>query len=259
MKPLEQQSKFLVSLIALTIFSITLIPAIAFCQPLPFSVDVMCGGDKIGEFEITTYQAAGAGVEIEGCFNKTADCPCCNNFRFFQLVYEDHNPLTLPDGSGPCVVPYVDPPKGGYQGDPWDGEPWYNEPGDAGPGCAYPFFFYDRPQWKRNGAPLAGTENTLKFEAWVVCFKTENSMICGLAHIRWGYHVKADGTVDTVFPLDGVTSSTDAEVTTALSNGLFRDAANPPVWNFSSDIADCGAPSAVEGTRWGTIKSVYTD
>ena len=204
----------------------------SFGQPLPFKVDVMCGAAKIGEFEITTYEVWGDGVEIDGCFNKTGDCPCCEGYRFLQIVYLiDDMPLEYPGGGTP-PVPFIDTPKGGYLGQPFDFDPWYNEPGDTNPpACEYPFYFYDGPNVKMLKALAERGDNRVRFETWVVCYRHSTKRMCGLAHIRWGYD-RVAGVVTPV-ALDGATHLTDAQINTALANGLF------PEWTFSSDIGFC--------------------
>ncbi|MGB2803973.1 MAG: hypothetical protein WBD64_03625 [Candidatus Zixiibacteriota bacterium] len=205
----------------------------------------MCDGTKIGEFEVTTYEVSGNGVEIEGCFNWNGTaCDSCHNFRLLQIVYHiDHMPLHYPPQDADCSdngippVPFTDTPKGGYCEDPWDNEPWYNEPGDGTPGCPYPYYLYDGPGVKLIGADAllgAAVDNDVRFETWVVCFGEKPNTMCGLAHIRWGY--KRVGGVVTKYDLDGTNRLTNAEINTALVNGLF------PEWTFSDNYLDCCLP-----------------
>jgi hypothetical protein len=212
---------------------------------LPFIVDVSCHPQgKIGNFEITTYEESGTGVRIVGCFRIDKNCDCCVNYRFLQIVYLiDDMPLhynPYPDSIA-CElvekppVPFIDAPKLGYCEAPFDNDPWYNETWETADTCNYPYLFKDRATVIK-AFSLKGP-NRVRLETWVVCFREKT--ICGLAHIRWGYD-RDNSDVVTKIALDGVNHLSEAEINTALSNGLFSD------WSFTNGSLACCPPQQPE-------------
>jgi hypothetical protein len=205
--------------------------------------DVSCGGQKIGEFEIAKYQAAGSGVIIAGRFRKTGNCPpfdANNDYRFLQVVHRiDDMPLKYSDCIATPKAPFIDPPKGGYCNKHYDDEPWYNESAWTQPPYAtYPFYFYDGPTVaEANSVAAILADNKVWFETWVVAFDSDKKNAYGLAHIQWGYG-RVGGTV-TPLALDAVSHLNDTDINKALVNGLFSE------WNFRS-LADIPAVST-----WG--------
>ncbi|MFH1891147.1 MAG: T9SS type A sorting domain-containing protein [Candidatus Zixiibacteriota bacterium] len=231
----EARSIHLSAFAAIVLLLVTVSSANA--QGVPYLVDVMCGDVNIGEIVVSTYEVSGSGVEIEACFNKTADC-CCDEFRWLQIVYHvDDIPLHTPPQDGDCSdndkpsVPFIDTPKGGYCEWAFDDLPWYNEIGEGTVDCPYPYYLSDGPNVK--SMSLIGTkgDNDVRFETWLVSFDDNEKTICGLAHIRWGY--KRVGDVVTPYDLESVDHLTNAEIGTALDNGMFGD------WTFSDSYGDC--------------------
>lgn len=210
------------------------------CVDFPLAkTDVSCGGQKIGEFEIAKYQAAGSGVTIAGRFRKTGNCPpfdANNDYRFLQVVYEiEDMPLLYRSCTSSPPPPFTDPPKGGYCNKQFDDEPWYNQSdlqGDTSPPYAtYPFYFSDGPTVaEANSVAAILADNKVRFETWVVGFRSRQAY--GLAHIRWGYD-RNGGTV-TPQPLDAGNRLSDAKINEALKNGLFTKPSTDPPWKFTS-------------------------
>jgi hypothetical protein len=210
-------------------------------------MNVLCpDGTVWGVFKVRKYHAQGAGVKIEACFEKQNPCPCCTDFRYFQVVVEDTNPLNY--NNMPLMPPYVDPPNGGYDGQPFDNDPWYNEAGRNGPNCNFPYYLFDRPS-----KPSPGMQ-TVRFETWLVCVQGGN-VICGLKVLRWGFSTN-NGVVTKVFDLDyGPSALTDAQIKGALNRSGFGN------WTFSREcswnltVTDC-VRSNTPGTYFSS--SIWT-
>jgi hypothetical protein len=166
-----------------------------------YSKDVYCNTEKCGTMEIDVYAARATatrgGVEIHGQF-----VPVPGNetrYHYLQAVIVDDAPLNYRDGT-PIAAPYLDPPPGGYQNDPWDYLPWYDE-------GEFPTF-YDYPKNPWTDVPVDGMI-TVQFETWLVCL-TEVTMgdepfdakddvyeVATLLGWSWGYTL-SDNTANGV-------------------------------------------------------------
>jgi len=126
-----------------------------------YTHDVYCKTEKCGTMEIDIYAArataTAGGVEIDGQL-----VPVPGNstqYHYLQAVVVDDAPLNYRDGTA-MAAPYLDPPPGGYENQPWDYLPWYDE-------GEFPTF-YDYPKNPWTDVPIDGAM-TVQFETWLVC------------------------------------------------------------------------------------------
>jgi hypothetical protein len=141
----------------------------------PPPANATCGNTFCGQMSFTTYQTGETGtgtaqdpyrgfVDIQGSF-APGGAGIGKTYHYIQAVYVDNRPPAFVDGTA-ITTPYIDPPPGGYQGDPFDLKPYYDE-------GEFPTFS-DKPTIN-----LAFTKNQpggmrdLEFETWLVCVTQE--------------------------------------------------------------------------------------
>lgn len=168
------RTSWLISLTAIALWSLAgLLSATA--APL-YMQDVKCGDTLLGRMEIDTYQVGETGtatggmdpfrgfVDIKGKF-VPAPAGAGHKLHYIQALIKDDRPPAYTDGTA-ITLNYIDPPPGGYQGDPFDRAPYYDE-------GEFPTFS-DKPTIN-----LAFTKNQadkqreLEFETWLVCVISE--------------------------------------------------------------------------------------
>lgn len=175
------------------------------------SKDVMCGKQKCGTMEISTYEKFSSGTNpatdvggalIDGKFTASTK----GTFHYLQALTTNTSDAKrwFNDTTVALPVPMVDTPPGGYKSqtfatgkydidDAFDYLPWYDEAGEF-PG------FHDRPALLYQRAKAK--DISLQFETWVVCViedvpgteakvaKDDKYKVAPLLGFSWGFEIK---------------------------------------------------------------------
>lgn len=236
------------------------LPAVYALADPPPPANATCNNVFCGQMSFTTYQTGETGtgtpqdpyrgfVDIQGSFTP-GGAGIGKTYHYIQAVYVDNRPPAFVDGTA-ITTPYIDPPPGGYQGDPFDLKPYYDE-------GEFPTFS-DKPTIN-----LAFTKNQpngmrdLEFETWLVCVTQEvfgtnankasddTFTVAPLLGWKWGFQqtyadappLGTDGLEDitqTITPFSYLATPT-ANWTAALTKVY---GTNPNQDNFNVVVTNC--------------------